>query len=373
MELLVSRLFTGSNPVHGPVSPTMISQSEIFREFQDLVDQELVRQQQSQPSELLGLAAEQQNLVSKQTGWMQSLANPQLHSSVRDAIQKQYAEAAERISQLELLISTSKVANQMLSRNSSAERVAEVVNNLGQILMQDNPSRTNLELARHIDSVRATPDGRVRIRMAKLGFLTDMCGLHLALQDPSSTDPSTSSVQSTRMATRPRRLIPNDHSKPWEWVLRPDYSLDPHRYDHLSDEWFWVNEFVIPVKQCWSEAHAIEVAESLLERPCGRETLAKRFGVSKPTIDTALRHAKSLGVDATHINGRYLRPNWAKDHAQEVAGFFQQPGATMAAAEKHFGMSDAWIRKARKYAETAEETTFGRPDPPEDKPNDDAV
>ncbi len=352
-ELMVRRLFVGSNPTDGPLSPQIISQSEVFCEFQNLITQEHERQQRAQPAELEGLIAEQQNLVDKQAGWMQSLANARLHSSLRDAIQKQYVDASERISEIELLISKSRVAQAMLARNSSPECFAEIINNLGRVLLMDNPCRTNLELARHVDSVRATSDGRIRIRMCKMGFLTDMCGLQTPDEDVASCDSATSSEQLPHMATRPRRLICDDQSKPWEWVLRPDYSLDPHRFDRLSKDWFWTDELVVPAKQCWSEENAIAVAESRLSEPCGLEVLAKRFCVSKPTIAAALRHAKSLGVDATDIDGRKLRLNWAKETSKKVEEYFRQPGATMPAAVGYFAMSDAWIRRALKFAKVA--------------------
>ncbi len=350
MELMVRRLFVGSNPTDGPLSPQTISKSEVFCEFQALITKEHERQQRAQPAELEGLIAERQNLVDKQAGWMQSLANARLHPSLRDAIQKQYVDASERVTEVEMLISKARVVQAMLVRNSSPECFAEIINNLGQVLLNDNPCRTNLELARHVDSVRATSDGRIRIRMCKMGFLTDMCGLKTPDEDVTSCDSATSSEQLPHMATRPRRLIADDQSKPWEWVLRPDYSLDPHRFDCLSKDWFWIDELVVPVKQCWSEENAIAIAVSRLSEPCGLEVLAKRFCVSKPTIAAALRHAKSWGVDATHINGRKLRPNWAKENAKVVVEYFRQPGATMDAAVGYFGKSDAWIRRALTFA-----------------------
>ena len=92
----------------------------------------------------------------------------------------------------------------------------------------------------------------------------------------------------------------------------------------------------------------MEVAQSRLDAPCTLERLATRFGKTKPTIVVALNIAKERGLDATMINGRHLRPNWAKYHAREVADFFRRPGASMADAVRHFGKSDAWIRNARK-------------------------
>lgn len=130
-----------------------------------------------------------------------------------------------------------------------------------------------------------------------------------------------------------------------------EFGTDPHRFDGLRSEWFWHDEFVIPVKQCWSKDHAIEVAQSRLAEPRGLEKLAKRFHVTKPTIAVALQNAKEQGVDATHIDGRQLQPHWPESHAEEVAEYFRQPNSTMAEAVERFMRSDTWIRAARRIAE----------------------
>ena len=74
--------------------------------------------------------------------------------------------------------------------------------------------------------------------------------------------------------------------------------------------------------------------------------------MASPNGRSALRlHlAKSLGVDATGIDGRTLGGNWARDHADEVLAFMQEHGRNIKRASLHFGKSTPWIREALNYA-----------------------
>lgn len=345
VALLVKRLFL--NP-DGPttIDPEIIQSSELFLEFLDLVESEVSRQQIVEPSQLESLTAEHKDLTEQQQGWATSLGNPKLPESLRTALEGKYVDASDRLEQINHELARCGTARRALTANCSAERVAELLSQLSTVLAKDNPSASNLELARHVDRITVTEDGMVQIRMSKLGFMISAGSVAPVLQaNPAETEKHLTKQK------RPRRLIESDDSKPWEVLLRGDYSIDVHRFDHLSDEWFWVDQFQIPYKRCWSEVHALAVAQSRLESPCALETLAKRFGVSKPTIEVALNHARSLGVDATRIDGRRLQQNWAVDNAAIVAEFFRNPEATMSAAVKHFGKSDCWIRKARNLGQ----------------------
>lgn len=127
-------------------------------------------------------------------------------------------------------------------------------------------------------------------------------------------------------------------------------SIEGNRFNHLGPEWFDEIELQVPVEKSWPEEHYAEAARMRLECPGDLETLAKHFGVSKPTLSRALKIAREHGLNTGKIDGRSLHTNWARDHAMEVAEYIDDSGCTKSAAARHFDKSPATIRKALAFA-----------------------
>ena len=66
---------------------------------------------------------------------------------------------------------------------------------------------------------------------------------------------------------------------------------DPEQFADFDEQWFWVDHFQMPDNRCWSEENADQVARVRAEEGQSLAKLAKRFGVSIPTIRRALRIA----------------------------------------------------------------------------------
>ena len=70
-------------------------------------------------------------------------------------------------------------------------------------------------------------------------------------------------------------------------------ATDPHRFDALPDDWFWIGEFNIPEKSFWAKKNAAKVKARFDElakpgKKVSLKAIAKEFGVSRPTITRAL-------------------------------------------------------------------------------------
>ena len=357
---------------HQSIDAATFGENSALQELLIHVQSELNLRAANRPERRHILEVEQRENQEQQQSYLVSLGKSSLPPAVRDVVETQLAGVMARLAEIGHELKSDAVQQERISRIATLETVIQNLQHLSEILAANNVSATNLCLAQHIDTISCNSEGRVVVRTCKLGALAEVRDLlgndAMATNEAMTADRPPHSVGSPRR--RSRRDTGAAFDEEDDANTANEFGTDPHRFGGLSLEWFWHDEFAIPVKLSWSKAHAIEVAQSRLEKPCGLETLAKRFGMSKPTIDTALKYAKEQGVDATQIDARYLQPNWAKCHAEEVAEYFRQPNANMAEAMKRFQKSDAWIRRARKIAEERSTTQLTIvPLPQSDRPN----
>ena len=90
------------------------------------------------------------------------------------------------------------------------------------------------------------------------------------------------------------RTVDNDDTSGTNAREVADFVADTNRFANLSDKWFWVDEFQIPVKKSWVEQNAEKVSCAGLKKSRSRRKkpslnmLAREFGRSRPTIKTAI-------------------------------------------------------------------------------------
>ena len=330
-----------------------------FLEFLDYVRQELTRLQPDTSTREAALLAEKAELEAQCQGWLQSLGNPSLSPSVRSAVETQYEEGEKRTQEIATELAEMQFRSDQAIECVEPERVVDCLQQLDDILASENPSAANLMLSQHIEGIYCNQEGRVVVRTCKLGALAG--AIDLVSQDKPEQDSTGGAETESVFSAQPRRrgrldigaAIEDDDTA----ASLNQFAVDPRRFAGLGDEWFSEDVFHLPEKSCWAEEHSREVAEFRLSTHCSIQRTADHFGKTPPTIRKALRYAKlAHDIDATGKGVTHpIRRNWARDNAEAVAEFFQQPGATMKAAAAHFKKSEPTIRKARDLANEQED------------------
>jgi hypothetical protein len=103
------------------------------------------------------------------------------------------------------------------------------------------------------------------------------------------------------------------------------FAADKTRFDGLPNEWF----FEVPLKQprdlCWSEKHALEVAQYRQEHRASIKELAAHFGMTEATIIKTLKIARDQhGIDMTgNAVGRRHGKGKAQDPVPHALDFLE--------------------------------------------------
>lgn len=350
MRLLVARLLLPNEPCPDSISREMLLNSATFPEFLALVQAMLRDFESAQPTTTQALLAEREDLQKKQNGVINSMRDPDLHSELRTRLNEDYAGFSRRISEIDGILSRQGTVRSICEAACDPQKVAEKLRNIANVLMGQNVALANLEFARVLDRITVGDAGTVVVRMSKFAFLLPD---ELPRITAAAVDTDGTAIRSQRL---PGRALPVDVESELRGELGPDNSFDRSRFSRFGPEWFWVDELTIPVKQTWAEEHAIEIAEWRISQQCTIDDLCERYhGVARKTIYNALKHAKSLGVDATRIDGRTFKGNWARENAQAVVDFLKANGNSVKLAEKHFEKSAPTIRKAVRFASEPED------------------
>lgn len=110
------------------------------------------------------------DLQEQVNGWTQSLGKRDLHHSLRQRLEAQFTEAAEKEANiqraLDRLNRSAEQIEQVLDANVAIERLRR----LDQVLGNGNVSAGNLELSLHIDRINVSADGQIVRRTSKLGI-----------------------------------------------------------------------------------------------------------------------------------------------------------------------------------------------------------
>jgi hypothetical protein len=246
------------------------------------------------------LERECQAVRTKIAGWRQSLANPDLNPGVRALVERDLGQALETEKDLERAVAEIEACRHQLQPILDPQRVVDRLNRLGRVLAESDPSRTNLDLSLHIDSIRCFPAGRVVVRTCQLGALPEAID-RLATADtadhavrPATADPGVDTATPRRRA---RRRVDNRDTDGSDLRAAARMAVDVHRFAGLDPSWFWDDELHIPPRTCWAKANAAAVAAKKAETAWSVAKLATFFGKSGPTIRAALRYAAGPSGD----------------------------------------------------------------------------
>lgn len=273
-------------------------------EITKLVQDELDRQRQEEKISRPALEAEIKQIEAQKVGWLSSLAKPDLPPKLRESLESEYSAALDRISEIERLLHRQAAEETLASELVNSKLIVSSLDSLSSILADGDPSLANLMLSMHIDRIDVFNTGRVVMRMCKLG--TSPKSIEWFGGQPSEASPvpfrNDSSATQARRRTRIRTDLMDDETPRLGEVA--ELATDPNRFAGMPESWFWVDEFLIPEKSCWSKDNAQAVLARYLQiqAETGKKpscnSIAKEFGVSRPTILKALDEAQSNGSAA---------------------------------------------------------------------------
>ncbi|TWU32786.1 hypothetical protein Q31b_57960 [Novipirellula aureliae] len=274
------------------------------------------------------LAAELATLGKQMSGWIQSLSNPKLSASVRELVEMQMTEASSRRNEIEEILQEDFDQNALLASLVRPEQVHERLDRLSTVLSGDNATEANLFLSMHVDKIDCFNDGRVRLRVCKVGSSFHAVSWFANQQSPETINKLPRDPVSGGYQTKPRRrgrprVEPGDSLANLEEI---DAVTDPNRFRGLPEDWFWVEDFQVPERSCWAKdnAEAVlarynEIAESTKRKP-SCNTIAKEFDVSRPTILNALDFAngKRKGAGTKHRREPKIRIKGNPDVEKQI-------------------------------------------------------
>ena len=296
------------------------------------------------------LERELSDLDARLNGWMQSLSNPALNSIVRQEIERKYGEALKRKHEIDMAIATLEHDRQHVDELLDPQPAMACLQYLDCVLAGANPTEVNNELMRHIERIEASEDGRIVMFSHALGIFEGLA-CHLSESTASTAPITAGSNDEMHRTVTPRALR---QRRKMTLTLDTTSTQRSRRLTsaiNLPDRWLFEDIFQIPEHRSWAEEHAREVAAYRLQNHATMEVTAAHFGKTVPTVRAALEHAKKIGIDALGKSvSLSTRPNWAREHAAEVAEYLEKNQCTPEAAASHFKKSAPTIRKARDFA-----------------------
>lgn len=273
-------------------------------EITHLVQQELDRQREDEHISRPALEAEIKQLERHSAGWSSSLAKPDLPQRLREKIESDYAAALDRIAEIEVLLHRQAAEETLASQIVDSRSIVSSLNSLSSILADDDPSMANMMLSMHIDRIDVFNNSRIEMRMCKLGSCPESIQW-FGGQPGESSASSPIPVKSTQARRRTRICTDLMEDNTPRLGVLAEWATDPNRFQGMPDSWFWIDEFYIPEKSCWSKdnARAVLARYQQVQAETGKKpscnALAKEFGVSRPTIQKALDEAQAKCSDAT--------------------------------------------------------------------------
>jgi DNA invertase Pin-like site-specific DNA recombinase len=294
------------------------------------------------------------NIQGQVKGWSQTLANPDLDQSVRVVVEGDMKVAIDRKREIETLLSELEQRGVMTDQLADEAAVLQRIDRLDEVLGSQNPTRVNLELSLHIDRIDCYKDGRVDMRTCRLGALP---GFRDLLQGSGGESGGVAEAgQTDKIVPRRRARLRTDEPVTGNGELKAaaEFAADPNRFSGLSEDWFWTDTFQIPVKKSWAEEHAEAVFRRRQEARLSFAKLAKEFGVTPPTIrsaiDAYLADHPELKDEVDLPRGGKRPPRFnIEEFAGEARALWKSGWSKLRLAEK-YGCSTPVIDKALKLA-----------------------
>ena len=279
-----------------------------LREFVDLtksmIEEEQTLRRVDEDSNIPILEAELAKLKKDVDGWKATLADPDLHRSMRQGILSDSATACDRIDEIQLKLEENESADSVLTIATSDKEISDGLQRLHEVIDGECPTAMNLELSMHVDRIDCYSDGRVVSRICKIGSTPIAVNWFSAeFSDEDMVKPDAQRGKNNRTNPRRRaRLRLNANGLEEEEILRDRIRMatNPHRFRQLPDDWFWLDEFQVPKRTSWVEENAQAVLARYEEiKATGKKpslnAMAKEFGKSRPTISRALDIATGTG------------------------------------------------------------------------------
>lgn len=232
------------------------------------------------------LEQELHGLQDQMKGWRLTLGNSTLSPVLREAVEKDFSTALERAQEIEAALNEMKHTAVRAEELIEPARVLDRLTRLSDVLGADDVTRGNLELSLHIDRITCFRDDRVVLRMCKLGIMPDAVELLATHGGPATT--ATGAAVPSRARRRGKLRVVEDDP---EVDLRAQASFiaDVDRFAGLSDDWFWIDEFRMPATFSWAAMNAEAVFLRRREARLSFAKLATEFDVTPPTARAAVR------------------------------------------------------------------------------------
>lgn len=236
------------------------------------------------------LQAQLAALQKREDGWVQSLADGNLPAPTRERLNQELSTLYEQRAGLEkqLQQQSAEIDSESFLQLDSAQ-IQRQLKLLPELLAAGNATRTNVELALHIDKITVFKDGTLKVRIFKLGFLGHQHGRLNELGSLLPTSTSSMFAPEGKVARPRRRTLRDieDLTCPDDLLEKNLFSQDPYRFDHYPEDLFWTHTLQIEKKVPWCEQHAEEVYQEFQHTP-NKSALARNYGVSAPTIARAI-------------------------------------------------------------------------------------
>ncbi|CAN5337956.1 hypothetical protein BH11PLA2_BH11PLA2_50260 [soil metagenome] len=280
------------------------------------------------------------------SGLAQTISKPDLHTEVRVFTENELLKVSQRQRKAEDGLQALQFQSESSRVTLNPAEIVSGLNRLSELLAGENATRTNIELSRHIDSIRCYPDGRVVIRVCKFGaFYVEQFE-----KSANARAVATTGKNQTHRAPRPRRRsarqLTSDDAGP-ELRDIADRATDIDRFAGLDDDWFWEDTLTVPGPTCWSKENAMQVA-ALREKGWSQDRLARHFNVQPSTIRNALDFALEADPSLKLVK-RVNSGCWQDTHYEEVAAM-KHAGQSVREIATHYGVSGTLVQWALKLA-----------------------
>tara|TARA_E500000305_G_scaffold78256_2_gene63903 strand:- start:478 stop:1716 length:1239 start_codon:yes stop_codon:yes gene_type:complete len=271
----------------------------ILNEIQQEMD-ELLKNDSDRENSLLH---EIERIADQKKGWMISLSDPNLPQSIRDEIHLDYQRAESRERDIKLQLERRQKREEYMTELLDPELVLESLNRLDEVLAGENATRGNLELSLHIDRIECFTDGHVTMRLCRLGPLPRCIEFmkHNSSNSEGKGQPDTFDGPPVHQGTPRRRAklrVESIGPEGKELESAAAFATDPERFTGIGPEWFEEIEFDVPHEKHWYQIYASEVFHRRQEKELSFAKLAKKFGVTPPTVRAAVEYYLETHPDA---------------------------------------------------------------------------
>lgn len=173
--------------------------------------------------------------------------------ALREVIEKDWSAALERQHEIEAELTEEAQEKLRSEQLVEPQQVIDRLDRLANVLATNCPTRGNLELSLHIDRIVCHRDARVILRTCKLGIMPEAVEL-LAIPIVKPLGERPQDTERSRPRRRGHRMMEDDSEV--DLRAQANFIADPDRFVGLRDEWFWIDEFVIPASSSWAADNA---------------------------------------------------------------------------------------------------------------------